>query len=57
MYLKHAKAHDKIKDNGTMCALLNESCKIIVGNPYIVQPSGGAISNGLSQSMINNLEE
>ena len=41
MYLKHAKAHDKIKENGTMIALMNDQCKIIVGNPYVVKPSGG----------------
>ena len=39
MYLKHAKAHEKVKEDGTMVALLNDQCKIIVGNPYIVQPT------------------
>ena len=38
MYMKHAKAHDKIKENGTMIALMNDQCKIIVGNPYVVKP-------------------
>lgn len=48
MYMKHAKAHDKIKENGTMIALMNDQCKIIVGNPYVVKPSAG-VSQGEDQ--------
>uniref|UniRef100_A0A7S3FV38 Uncharacterized protein n=1 Tax=Strombidium rassoulzadegani TaxID=1082188 RepID=A0A7S3FV38_9SPIT len=46
-YMKHARTHEKIKDNGTMIALLNDQCKITVGNPYMVQPS---IASQLTQS-------
>lgn len=35
MYLKHAKLHNKLKDSETMVAILNESCKILIGNPYM----------------------
>ena len=44
--MKHAKAHDKIKEAGTMIALMNDQCKIIVGNPYVVKPSGCVVSQG-----------
>ena len=37
--MKHAKAHDKIKEGGTMIALMNDQCKMSVGNPYVVAPS------------------
>jgi hypothetical protein len=54
MYLKHAKAHDKIKENGTMIALMNDQCKIIVGNPYVVKPKvSQGDDNGPSQRMGN----
>ena len=39
MYIKHAKLHNKMKDSDTMVALLNESCKILIGNPYMQGPS------------------
>jgi hypothetical protein len=39
MFLKHAKLHNKLKDNDTLVALLNESCKILIGNPYMQGPS------------------
>ena len=39
MFLKHAKLHGKLKDSDTMVALFNESCKILIGNPYMQGPS------------------
>ena len=58
MYLKHAKAHDKIQENGNMVALLNEQCKMIVGNPYIIQPSGerSLAYSQMSQNVMSNME-
>ena len=42
MFLKHAKKHDKIKENGTLVGLFAESCKITQGNPYRVANHSGA---------------
>ena len=39
MFLKHAKLHNKLKDGDTMVALFNDSCKILIGNPYMAGPS------------------
>jgi hypothetical protein len=33
IFMKHAKAHDKIWEGGTMIAIMNDHCKIKMGNP------------------------
>jgi hypothetical protein len=35
MFLKHAKTYQKLKDNDTMIALFSDSCKLLIGNPYM----------------------
>ena len=38
MFIRHAKSRDKLKDNDTMVAIFNESCKMGILNPYITHP-------------------
>lgn len=35
MFMKHAKTYHKIKDNDTMVAIFSDTCKVLVGNPYL----------------------
>ena len=54
MFLKHAKMHNKLKEGDTMVAILAESAKILVGNPYLTgQGTAQIVGSNLSQNNAN----
>jgi hypothetical protein len=57
MFLKHAKTYQKLKDNDTMIALFSDSCKLLIGNPYMTGTTAARpaplMANVLSQMSLS----